>query len=227
MQSCCCAHDRAAGRLFSRLARLSRRRYRRRGLEPSQRQLMIGLTAAGYRNASVLEIGCGVGYLHQTLLQFGAARALGIDLSEKMLSEARQMAADKGVLDRTSYRQGDFVELAKEVEAADITLLDKVICCYPDAQTLLARSLSRTRKVYALTYPRDRFWIKGAVRVENAFLSLIGSDFRNYVYDPHFIQATIEDAGFGKLHEATSGPWLSQVYVAGRAAPKRPLRMRE
>lgn len=63
----CCPHDIGAARLFSRLARRSRRHYEKRGFLKSQYQLLEGLTQTGLTGASLLEIGCGVGYLHQHL----------------------------------------------------------------------------------------------------------------------------------------------------------------
>jgi SAM-dependent methyltransferase len=88
----CCPHALAAGRLFSFFARRYRKRFARRGLEPSQRQLLAGLDAVGYAHASVLEIGCGVGHLHQTLLERGARDAIGVDLAPAMLRQTSRPA---------------------------------------------------------------------------------------------------------------------------------------
>ncbi len=59
---------------------------------------MAGLEQVGYREASVLDIGCGVGHLHQTLLEQGASAAVGIDLAPKMLSEAKDWADERGLV---------------------------------------------------------------------------------------------------------------------------------
>lgn len=100
----CCPHSRSAGRLFSRFARRSRRRFEKKGLEASQRQLVEGLERAGFGNASLLEVGSGVGYLHQYLLQRGAATAVGVDLAPKMIEEAEALARKNGLAERTHYR---------------------------------------------------------------------------------------------------------------------------
>ena len=44
----CCGHAASAGRLFSFFARHYRRRFARRGFEPSQRHLLEGLGETGY-----------------------------------------------------------------------------------------------------------------------------------------------------------------------------------
>ena len=67
--SCCCPHSKSGGRLFSFFARSYRRRFSKKGFEPSQEQLIRGLEKAGFANASLLEVGSGVGYMHQVLLE--------------------------------------------------------------------------------------------------------------------------------------------------------------
>src|SRR5215470_11763244 len=159
MQSCC-VHNRDAGRFFGWFARSYRKRFARKGLEPSQQQLMSGLLASGVSDASLLDIGCGTGYLHHRLLQAGAASAVGVDLSAAMLVEARAQAREEGFAGRTDYFEGDFVELADAFAPADIVLLDKVICCYPDAAALVQRSARKAKRVYAFTIPRDRWTVR-------------------------------------------------------------------
>lgn len=211
--SCCCPQAGGIGRCFSRFAKFYRRHYRRRGLEKTQRQMVEGLEAAGIAGASLLEIGCGVGYLHQTLLKQGAARALGVDLSDRMLEQARTLAAEQGLAQRTEYRLGDFVALAPELDAADITLLDKVVCCYPDAESLLSAALDKTRRVCALTYPRAHLLNRIAVTLGAWVMKLARSQFRAYVHDPHMIEVRIVARGFRKSYQNRTPIWLTQVYV--------------
>lgn len=212
----CCVHSRDAGRFFSRLARRERRRYQRRGLERSQRALLAGIEQAGLVGASLLEIGCGVGYLHQRLLEAGAARAVGVDLSARMLEEARAGAQARGLAERTDYRQGDFLEIDETLADADIVILDKVICCYPDAQGLVERSLAKARRVYAFTIPRDRAFVRLGVAVLAAALRLLGSRFRPYVHDPEAIDAWLRQQGFSLAHRAHTPIWQSAVYLRSR-----------
>ena len=167
----------------------------------------------GIAGARLLEIGCGVGYLHQQLLRDGAQRTLGVDISEEMLGQARELARAAGLADRAEYRQGDFVEIADGIAGADVTLLDKVVCCYPDAETLVTKSLAKTRRVYALTYPRDHVLNRVGVRVLGFFLWLVRSTFRSYVHDPRRIEGWIAVAGFKKRYENQTFIWLTQVYV--------------
>lgn len=210
---CCCPHSNSASRVFSLFAGRYRKRFQRRGFEPSQRQLLTGLRQADYVDASVLEIGSGVGHLHQTMLEQGAARAVGIDLAPRMVEEAQRWAEERQLAERVHYLQGDFMELDGQLDVADVTVLDKVVCCYPDADGLVHRSLAKTARVYALTYPRDRWTVRAAVAVGAFALRLVGSAFRPYVHDPRQIEGWIEEAGFRKQYEARTFVWLTQVYV--------------
>lgn len=210
---CCGIRRNDTGRFFSLFARVSKRRYQRKGLGRSQEHLLAGLTEADFSGASILDIGCGVGYLHQMLIRQGAAGAVGVDMSEKMLAEARSLAEKQSLSEATEYRFGDFVELAPSLDEADITILDKVVCCYPDAQSLVSHSLQKTRAVYALTYPRSHLFNRINTRIWSFVLWLSRSTFRSYVHDPALIERWIVENGCRKQFEDRTLIWLTQVYT--------------
>ncbi len=217
--SACCLHNREAGRFFGWFARRYRKRFGRKGLEPSQKQLVEGLERAGITGAALLEIGCGVGYLHQRLLGEGAASAVGVDLSPRMLSEARAGAAEKGLAGRTEYREGDFLELADELAPADAVILDKVICCYPDGEALARRAARMARRTLAYTIPRDRWSVRLALGFGTALLKVLRCGFRSYVHDPAAIERSVTEAGFERVYGNVTYAWLTRVY-ARDAAPR-------
>lgn len=213
--SCCCPHSRSGSRLFSRYARRYRRRFEKKGLEASERQLVEGIERAGFANASLLEIGSGVGYLHQYLLQHGAATAVGVDLSPRMVEEAEALARKNGLAERTRYRVGDFIEQADSFEPADVVILDKVICCYPDAERMVKTSVARARRVYAYTIPRDRWYTRLFITIGALLLRLVRSSFRSYVHRPERIEAWVSAAGFTNRYENQTLVWLTRVYARG------------
>ena len=194
-------------------ARHYRRRFKKNGFEPAQKQLLAGIEQAGFTGATILEIGSGVGYLHQTLLERGAASATGIDLAPDMVAEAQAWAEERGLGERTIYHVGDFISLANEIAPADMTLLDKVVCCYPDADGLVHTSLQNTQRVYGLIYPRNRWFIRLGIFVLAFFLRVVRSDFRPYIHDPDQIEHWITAEGFKKHYENQTFIWLTQVYL--------------
>lgn len=209
----CCAINADTDRFFSRFAGLHRLRFRLFGFEQTQRQLIQGLRDGGIEGATVLEIGCGPGYLHRTLLRLGATRATGVDLSEGMLAIARAGAMSEGLADRTGYRQGDFAQMAEEVPDADIVVLDKVICCYPDWERLVERSLLKTRHLYAFTIPRDRALTRAGLTAMRWGLRRIGCRYEPFIHDAAQIDARILARGFRRTYEARTAGWLTRVYM--------------
>ncbi len=209
----CCAHAGSANRFFSFFARRYHKRYLKKGLEKTQLQLIDGLTQAGYKQSTLLEIGSGVGYLHQQILKDGATTAVGIDLSDKMLIEAKVLALAQGLDKQTVYLHGDFLDLIPDVEKADVTILDKVVCCYPDANSLVHESVKKTSRVYGLTYPRKTLMTKTAEAIMAIIMKIIRSDFRSYVHDPLLVEQWITELGFRKLYQNQTLVWLTQVYV--------------
>jgi len=190
------------------------RRYRRKGLDDSQRQIVETLESLGLEGVSLLEIGCGVGALHQTLLEKGAATAVGIDLAPRMLEVAESRARERQLDQRTTYKLGDFVEMSDTLETADVTVLDKVVCCYPAAGELIAATTACTRGAIALTYPRKHLIGELSNHIWNFGFWLFGSDFRSFVHDPQFVQQSIEERGFHRVFNRDSNMWHTQVYVA-------------
>lgn len=215
----CCASNADTGRFFSRFAGLYGLKFRLFGFEKTQRHLMEGTRGAGFSGAELLEIGCGAGHLHQQLLKDGAACAVGVDLSETMVAMAQTQAKARGLEQRTWYRVGDFVQIADQIAAADLTILDKVVCCYPDWQTLVDTTLQKTRRTCALTYPRDRGAIRAGVWLMRTGLRLAGCCYQPYLHDPQQIQTHILRHGFHRTFQAFTAFWLTEVYCRAAAMP--------
>ena len=218
--SCCCPHDVAASRLFSRFAPLYRWRFARGGLEPTQRHLVAGLERAGaLTGARLLEIGCGVGHLHQLLLvRHGAASAVGVDLAPRMIEEARRLAADRGLVDRTAYHVGDYLDLAADLGVTDVAILDKVICCHPEGVAVLAEAARRARRAVALTYPRDRRLVRVGRALVNAAMALMGSGFRVYVHPPAAVEAALAESGLVRIFGRDTPVWRTEVWRRAKLA---------
>jgi magnesium-protoporphyrin O-methyltransferase len=147
------------------------------------------------------------------LLRAGARTATGVDLSGRMLVEARKLALETGLDKRTDYVRGDFVGLVDAIPQADITIMDKVVCCYPDAERLLHAALDKTRRVLALTYPRDRLSVRLWVAIAAFFLKVFGSDFRPFVHNPADIERWITSRGFVCQARVTTSGWLTEIYI--------------
>ncbi len=210
---CCSPHANSTNRFFSFFAKRYRARFSKKGFEKSQRQLLEGILQARISDNSILEIGCGVGHFHQSLLERGASNAIGIDLAAAMIEQAEDWAKQRGLSTRSEYYTGDFQHIYSDIPNLDITILDKVICCDPNADQLLESSLSKTNKIYALTFPRKRWSVSIGIGIAALLMKLFLSNFRPYLHDPKLIEEKIISQGFRKQYEAKTFVWQTQVYV--------------
>jgi magnesium-protoporphyrin O-methyltransferase len=209
----CCHHCRDADNLFDRRdARARQRRYQRRGPEGTTRILVEALRAAGVRDATVLDIGGGVGVIHHELLRAGAAAATDVDASTAYLAAARAEAERLGHAGSVRYLYGDFVALAPEIAAADVVTLDRVVCCYPDMPALVGAAAGRAGRLLGLVYPRDSWWVRLGVAAVNAGLALQRSAFRVFCHPTAAVDAEARRAGLAPRFRRLRGPWQVVVY---------------
>ena len=112
-----CCDPRGCDRFFSaRFASRVARRYRKRGLGRTERQIVEFLESAGLEGASVLEVGGGVGELHVELLKRGAGSAVNLELSPAYDEEAGRLLVDTALQDRVERRLHD---IAVDPDAVD------------------------------------------------------------------------------------------------------------
>ncbi|HXU84419.1 MAG TPA: methyltransferase domain-containing protein [Verrucomicrobiae bacterium] len=195
-----------------RAARRDLAAWRRKGPPRTTAWLIEGLTAGGVAGLTVLDIGAGIGAVHRSLLAEGAASALDVDGSPAYVAVARSEAARTGLADRVSYAVGDFVELAPSIDDADLVVLDRVVCCYPDMEALVRLSIARTRRRYGLVYPRDAAWIRAGSRVLNLFMRLARQRTRSWVHRTADVEAIIRAAGFVPQVQRSTLFWQVAVY---------------
>jgi hypothetical protein len=195
-----------------RAARDDLKAYRRSGPARTTRWLIEGLEAGGVDGMTVLDIGAGVGAVHQQLLAAGALAAVDVDGSPAYVAAAREEAARRGTDGSVQYQIGDFVELAPAIDESDIVALDRVICCYPDMPALVRLSVARARRRYGLVYPRDTWWIRAGARVLNGLARLGRQRVRAYVHRTAEVEAIVRPAGFVPRLRRQTLFWQVAVY---------------
>ena len=175
--------------------------------------LLDAITEAGLTDRTVLDVGCGIGDLAIEVVARGAASGTGYDLSPKAIEEARRLAAARGVGDRMHFEVGDGAKL--DLPAADIVVINRVVCCYPDTENLLDHTLGAARSVFAITAPVSRgptgWWNRLWSALENVGYRLRPTKyggFRVFIHDLDRIDERIRAAGFrgcGTSTVASSG----------------------
>jgi SAM-dependent methyltransferase len=206
MAGCCPSGD--YHRFFNqRFAGRLTRRYRKRGLDQTARKMVEFLQEVGIQGSSVLEIGGGVGEVEVELLKAGAARATNLELSPAYQDEARQLAAQAGVQERIDWRLHDLAQDPGAVAPADLVILHRVVCCYPDYQRLLAAAADHARRALVFSYPLSDALSHAFYAVFNLVMRLTRSGFRGFAHPPGAMLGVLEDHGLRRTFQHRDRIW--------------------
>jgi 2-polyprenyl-3-methyl-5-hydroxy-6-metoxy-1,4-benzoquinol methylase len=211
----CCSPDQTsqgASAFFSRRSNRYAKQFRKGGLERAQKYLLDGIKQESIQGSTILDIGCGVGQLHLTLLREGAARSVGVDLSEAMLRQAQGFAEEYGLEERVRYLTGDFTQISSSIPESDITVLDKVVCCYEDLTQLLHASTGKTKHIYALSHPKENLIMEGVFKGQALLGSIFRWGFRPFWHNWSEMKSLILSQGFQLLYENSTIAWQVLVF---------------
>ena len=212
--SCCSSSvGAAAERQFGeKRATADLAQYRTKGPGSTARLLLAGIAKAGQPRGRLLDIGSGVGALTFELLERGLTEAIGVDLSSAYVAAASEEAVRRGRTASVRFIHGDFVGMAGQLLAADIVTLDRVICCYPEYERLLDESVRLADRCFALSYPRDVWYVRTWVAAENLARHLRRNSFRTFVHSASAMEHVIRRAGLELVSRSCTWTWRADVY---------------
>jgi magnesium-protoporphyrin O-methyltransferase len=191
-----CCNRRGCERFFgARFARRTASRYRKRGLDKTGRRMVAFLEQRGIAGASVLEIGGGVGEIQIELLRRGAAHAVNLELSPAYDDEAAVLLDEAGLAGRTTRRLHDIAADPGAVEPADVVVLNRVVCCYPDYERLLTAAADHARQALVFSYPPRNVVSRVVVTLQNLGFRLVRNEFRIFTHPPAAMLAVLERRG--------------------------------
>lgn len=163
------------------------------------------LVEMGIEGATVLEIGGGVGEIQLELLRHGAARATNLEIATGYEPEAALLIEQSGMTDRVTRRLLDIAESPDQVEPADVVVLHRVVCCYPDYERLLSAAADHARRLLVFSHPprnaasRTFLWLKNHGRRRT------GTTFQVYMHPPEAMVAVLNQKGL-KTRYTHRGP---------------------
>jgi magnesium-protoporphyrin O-methyltransferase len=183
------------------------------------RELVEALDAIGeLAGHTVLDLGCGAGDVALATLRHGATTATGIDLGRGAIAQANELSRERHVDDRVRFTVGDASEAL--LDPHDVVVLNRVLCCYPKMDGLLANALPVARRIIAITAPPSRGVLGAAAKVEariaNVWYRLRDRKFRGfrvYIHDLGEVDARVRAAGFHPVVQGRRGfVWHLAVY---------------
>jgi 2-polyprenyl-3-methyl-5-hydroxy-6-metoxy-1,4-benzoquinol methylase len=203
----CCSHAGYRWLFSEKLARRDARRYERRGLDATSRRIVQVLTRSDIAGRTLLEVGGGVGALQIELLKMGVARAVNIEITPTYEETAGGLLRRAGLEDRVERKVMDFADAGNDVEAADIVIMNRVLCCYPDMPKLTTTASAHCRQVMVLSFPKNRLWTRAGLAVGNLLLRATRRHFQVFVHPPERILAIAKQRGFMSTFNRTGRFW--------------------
>ena len=142
-----------------------------------------------------MEIGGGVGEIQIELLKHGAERTVNLELVGGVRRRGAAAARRGRAQDRAERRLHDIAVDPEGVEPADVVVLHRVVCCYPDYERLLGAAADRTRRLLVFSHPPRNLVSRALVKAENLFFRVRGSEFRTFAHPPAAMLAVLEARG--------------------------------
>ena len=189
--------------------------YIKNGLNRQNRKLIQPLRerVTASHPLTALEIGFGAGELHHELLRDGLlSHATGVDASTAGVEAASRNAETLKLADKVTYFAQDFAQNGEKHEAADVVILNKVICCYPHLQALLGQAAGKVDKYLVISHPQDVWWIRLAHRLIDGVLTLFRSKYHFFIHPQPDIDHIMTDAGLQPIHVETHTVWRMVTY---------------
>lgn len=175
--------------------------------------MLEALKRGDVRDATVLDIGGGIGVLSLELLAAGASTATHVEAASGYSQVAAQEAGRRELLDHLRLVHGDAVEADAQLPDAELVGMDRVVCCYFDWAALLNVAARHCRRLLALSYPQDRWYVRLIIRFDNARRRLAGKAFRTFVHPVSEMHHLLMKAGFTRVDGHDGLVWAVAIYA--------------
>jgi len=104
----------------------------------------------------------------------------------------------------------------------DIVTLDRVVCCYPDADRLVSTSVAHAKRLYGLVLPRDRWYVRWGIKLDNLRWWLRRREYRAYAHANARIDEHVRASGLVTRSEAFTRVWRVVLYARDETEPLCP-----
>ena len=212
MSNCCSGPGSVIDKHFgATIAERDLRRYSTKGPNPTTRRLREQVLRIGVGD-SVLDIGSGIGAVSFEFLAAGYSKSVAMDISAAYTTAARSEAERRGMGDRITVLRGDFTQATTSIPFADTVVMDRVVCCYPEYRPLLERALHHSLRLFAFSYPRDRWYVRTMIAVGNGRRRFQHDTFRAVVHSAREMEDLILSTGFRRVGRSGTVAWIIDVY---------------
>lgn len=209
IQEHCCGAD-----LFfnAKTAAKEYNKYLKKGPGKATAKINQQLAGLNLENKSLIDVGGGIGAIQWWFLEQGGQQTTDIDASSGYLKKAEDHALNNGWRNKTSFIEGDCTEKYNEVDDAHFITLDKVVCCYPNYEEILAITCNKAKEAVTLSYPMDGIIAQTLRSLGVLFFMLKKNPYRPYVHPVKEIRAVFANNGYERVAHDVSFPWHIETY---------------
>jgi magnesium-protoporphyrin O-methyltransferase len=109
--------------------------------------------------------------------------------------------------DQVTRRFVDIAEQPDEVQPADVVVLHRVVCCYPDYVKLLTAAANHARKTLVYSHPAANVVNRVQFGAENGLRRLRRNDFRTFIHSPARMIRAAESDGLAVAYQSHAWDW--------------------
>jgi magnesium-protoporphyrin O-methyltransferase len=118
------------------------------------------------------------------------------DVLEMVVREgARKLLREAGLEEKAERRLHDIALDRDGVEPADVVVLHRVVCCYPEYERLLRAAAEHARRLVVFSHPPRNAVSRLVVAAQNLIFRLLRKEFRTFAHPPSAMLSVLKEAG--------------------------------
>jgi magnesium-protoporphyrin O-methyltransferase len=129
------------------------------------------------------------------------------ELSPAYDEEARRLLEEVGLEDKIERCLGDIAVDGTGVTPADVVVLHRVVCCYPDYDRLLTAAAEHAKRLVVFSYPPRERNLPSRCDSQNLVFKLRRKEFRTFAHPPNAMLAVFESHGFRRALDRHGFVW--------------------
>ena len=200
--------EEAIGVFFDDEAKSMATKHEKKGIPSTAQAQVDDILEADVK--TVIDVGSGPGSVMLKLLEGGIEHVTGVDLSTKMNDVAidRMKEAKIDAL-KYSITNQSFLDL--DEHQVDAISLHRVLCCHPDREGMLEKSISYNPKIVSLTVPRPWLVIRFVIKFF-AFFAKRSSSFHPYGHSQEGIDNQMMENHYKITSRKKGWVWVQTSY---------------
>jgi magnesium-protoporphyrin O-methyltransferase len=133
---------------------------------------------------------------------------VNLELSPAYETEALALVREAGIdAGRVDRRLHDIAADPEAVDPADIVVLHRVVCCYPDYERLLGAAAERARRALVFSHPPRNLGSRAVIGLENLAFRLTGREFRTFAHPPEAMREVCRAHGLTPAYGHAGAIW--------------------